>query len=538
MEGTWLSILPPIVAIGAAFISRRIIPALLAGILTGTFIASSGDFIYMITRSLEIIFMQTEFTNFKSITAFTNSWNLFIVLFCLVLGTMINMLNRAGGAKAYGEWASQKIKSRRGASLSTMGLGTLIFFDDYFNCLTVGAVMRPVTDKFRISRAKLAYLIDSTTAPVCILAPISSWVIEVMTQLKNSGVGTGANAIYQGNPFVLFLNTIFLNSYAWLTLVMVFCISFFKMDFGPMKKHEEYAEKTGNVFNGKEPNQEQKGFHVKTNPNGKLKDLTLPLFVFISLIIGFMFYTGGHFLFGGTHSLIETMQNMHAAKSMFYGGFLGVIFTIIYFSFRKLIAPKEFLEIMVYSFKVMFPVVMTLFLAWSLGTVIKQEVKTGVFIASLISQDFPIFMLPAIIFAFSCLTAFATGTSWGTFAIMIPICVPLAVAVSPELLVPMIAAVLSGAIYGDHTSPISDTTILSSIGSGCYHMDHVATQAPYSGLVAFICFFGFIITGYTYTLGTGFASLLSLGFGLTMLLTTLMIIRKKTAFQSNLSPQS
>ncbi len=499
MEYGGLSLLPPIVAIVAAFITRKIVLSLASGILVGTLISSKGNIFLALEKAFTIFWEKTEFSHFQSWEQFQSSWNLFVILFCCLLGAIINLLNRAGGARAYGVWAAGKVKSRLGAQMSTMFLGIIIFFDDYFNCLTVGAVMQPVTDKFKISRAKLAFIIDSTTAPVCILAPLSSWVVEVITQLKNAG-------IEEHLAPQIFLESIFFNFYAWFALLMVALVSIFKWDFGPMRKHEKIAEETGNLFGGTLPDVSQE--ENVSSAEGRLRDLLLPLGVLISAIVYFMF-------------------SYNTAQSLFWGGVIGLSFTIIFFFVEKTMTLREMARTILMSTKTMFPVVMTLILAWSISEVIKEEVKTGEYLSHFLTSSFILFLLPAIVFLLSGIVAFATGTSWGTFAIMIPIIVPLSAKVSPDLLVPMLAAVLSGSVYGDHTSPISDTTILSSIGAGCPHMDHVATQSPYSGMVAIVSLFSFVLSGLCLQFDIFYPFLVGIVFGLVALPLFLRAFSKK-----------
>jgi tetracycline resistance efflux pump len=517
---TWLSLLPPLITIIIAFLSRRIIISLFFGILSGAFIAAEYNLVAAGKKTALVIWDKIELANLQSLEAFNNSWNLFILLFCILLGTLIGMFYRTGGASAYGRWALNRIKSRRGASLATMFLGWIIFFDDYFNCLTVGAVMRPVTDQFKISRAKLAYLIDSTTAPICILAPVSTWVVEVINQLRIAGVK---------EPFELFMKAIIFNTYSWLAIFLVFLVSISRRDFGPMKSIELRALIDGEL-GAIEMDPDDPKYSVFRHDDSKIaymRDLAIPLIIFIMLCIGFMFYTGNATIFGGKNSLLIALQKMHLAKSLFWGGLLGVILALFYYLARKLLTLREAGEIFFKSIKIMFPVVLTLLFAWSLGAIISQDLQTGVYLATLFKDSLTIAYLPVIIFFVSCLVSFSTGTSWGTFAIMIPIAVPLAQTLAPELMIPMIGALLAGAIFGDHASPISDTTILSSVGAGCEHMDHVITQVPYSILVAFSCCGGFLTSGFMINIGLMPTGILSMLISLIILTTLFFLITKK-----------
>lgn len=524
MDYGWLSLIPPIVAIFLAFITRKVIPSLLAGIIIGALIATHWGVGAGLLKTVTIIWQSSEVGNFASLTKFLGSWNLFILLFTITLGIIVALVSRAGGARAYGEWAVSRVQSKKGASFATMFLGVMIFFDDYFNSLTVGTVMKPVTDKFKMSRAKLAYLIDSTAAPVVILAPVSSWVAEVVAQLRNAGIGT----TYPGNPFGLFMQTVFYNTYAWMTLIMVLFVCWGKFEFGSMKKHEDEAQKTGDLFYGNKDMENREKESLGTiSKKGAIVDLILPLLVMIVCVVGFMLYTGNYHLFGGTNSFVEAFKNMNSAKSLFYGGGISLVFSVVFFMIRRAFPAKEIPALFWKGFKLMLMANTILILAWSIGTIIKADLKTGEYIASIITGRIPMAFIPAILFILSCLVSFSTGTSWGTFGIMIPIAVPLAATAAPELMVPMIAAILAGAIYGDHVSPISDTTILSSTGAGCYHIDHVKTQYPYATAVALVCFVGFLVTGFTIKLGLVVAGALNFLLCLLGLLGVMKFLNKK-----------
>lgn len=528
----WLSIIPPLLTIAMAFYSRKILPSLLVGIFSGSLIAAKWNPWEALVHSTTVIWKKTEIVNFATWESFNGSWNLFILLIVFIIGLFIGLLYCTGGAVAYGEWAQKRIKSRRGAAVSTMFLGFVIFFDDYFNCLTLGAVMRSVTDRFKIARAKLAYLIDSTAAPICILAPVSTWAIEVITQMRNSGVST----TYPGDPYQIFLSSLFLNSYAWLTLLMVFLVAYSQKDFGPMKRMEEgaLAGDDQTIESGDEQTKVKKGYvQTETNKNAKIRDLAFPLAVFLGLIFSAMLYTGDFTLFGGKNGFVKALQNMHTLKAMFWGGMVGLGIIIVYFFARGLLGVSELFKTVGRSVVHMAPVATVLLLAWSLGSIIAEDLKTGLFVAELLTGNFPTFLLPIVVFAFSCLISFATGTSWGTFAIMIPITMPLAFTLAPDLLPAMLGALLGGAVYGDHTSPISDTTILSSIGAGSKHMDHVISQAAYGGLVAGICLVGYIIAGLLEDSGIMVQSVASLAWGVTALVVILKIYSRSPASVSS-----
>ncbi|PWJ87135.1 transporter (NhaC family) [Oceanotoga teriensis] len=524
--GFW-SLIPPIVAIGLAFLTKRVLLSLFAGILSGALIVTHGNIIDAFVKIIKLMWDNLEFSNFKSFESFNDSWNLFILLFLIILGIMVALISRAGGALAYGNWASKKINSKKGASLSTFLLGILIFLDDYFNSLTVGTVMKPVTDKHNISRAKLAYIIDSTAAPICIIAPISSWVAEVISQLTQSGVGTGELSNF--NPYNVFLSSIFFNSYAILTIFMVILISVKKFDFGPMYEHEYNAEFNNDLFNGNKDASNEVEMDVIPGKNGKVIDLVLPVLVLIISIISFMLYTGDFVLFGGENNLAVAFENMNSAFALFWGGLISLIFTIIYFLIRKTINFKEFGSLSYKGFKMMLPAIKILIFAWTIGSIIRNDLQTGEYIVSLASDNFPIEIMPALFFIISGIVSFSTGTSWGTFGILIPIAIPMALHTGRlDLIIPMVSGVLSGAIYGDHASPISDTTILSSTGAGCHHIDHVQTQFPYATTVAIISFTGFLIVGFLAKFGLLIAGSISLIFGFITLYFAVKILHNKT----------
>jgi len=525
MEYGWLSLVPPIVAIGAAYITKKVVPSLLSGILIAALIVSDWSVWPAIKKMFSTFVDNVEVTNFLSMKSFSNSWNLFIILYLISLGIIIALVNRSGGALAYGEWAAKKIKSKKDACTSTMFLGILIFFDDYFNSLTVGTVMKPITDKFKVSRAKLAYLVDSTAAPIVILAPVSGWVAEVLSQMRIAGIGDTA----PGTPFGVFMKTVFLNSYAWMTLLMVFLVARGRVEYGPMKEFEDHAHETADVHVGKE---EAKGTQEITG-KGRVSDLVLPIAVMFASVFGFMLQTGGYTLFGGKSNFVQSLLDMNSAKALFWGGMVTLAFTLILFLPRKLFSLKEVPLLFIRGFNLMRPALVILVLAWTIGSFIKSDLGTGNYIASILSEDFPVAFLPAIFFLLSCLMAFSTGTSWGTFGIMIPIAVPLAVAIAPEQMVSILAAILGGAVYGDHSSPISDTTILSSTGSQCNHIDHVRTQFPYATTVASVCLVGYIILGFTVQLGTFAMISINILLCTLGLLGVLKVLNKKNSEEEN-----
>ncbi len=464
---TFLALLPPIIAIVLALITKEVYMSLFIGILSGSLLYTMFHPVQTVTKTFDTI-----------ISKLADGWNVGIIIFLVILGIMVSLINKAGGSAAYGEWAAKKIKGRKGASLATFALGAMIFVDDYFNCLTVGSVMRPVTDKSKISRAKLAYLIDATAAPICIIAPISSWAAAV-TSVAPDGEGLS-----------LFIRSIPYNFYALLTIVMIIAISIMGFDYGPMKKHELNALKGDLFTTGKEENNAEAA-PVNTK-KGRVLDLVLPVIVLIvSCVIG-MVYTGG--FFDGV-DFITAFADCDASVGLVLGSFIALAFTFIYYLATRRLNFKELTDSFTEGFKAMVPAIMILTFAWTLSG-ITMDLGAKVFVAEFVRANAAglTWLLPAIVFVIAIGLAFSTGTSWGTFGILLPI----VCAVFPgggELMVISISACLAGAVCGDHCSPISDTTIMASAGAQCNHINHVYTQLPYALTVAAVSFVAFLVAG-------------------------------------------
>ena len=478
--GSMWSLLPPIVAIGLALITKEVYSSLFAGIITGgiLFAISSGT-------GFEGFFGAV--VNEGIISNLADSYNAGILMFLVVLGIIVVLMNKAGGSRAYGEWAAAHIKSRKGACISTFLLGCLIFVDDYFNCLTVGSVMRPVTDKHKVSRAKLAYLIDATAAPVCIIAPISSWAAAV------SGTVEGVNGIQ------LFISTIPYNLYALLTIIMVLFIALSDVDFGSMKRHEDNA-RNGDLFTS---GQKIWGEDDKpVNHKGKVIDLILPVIILIFMCVMGMIYTGG--FFSGA-DFITAFSECDASYGLALGSLGALLLIIVYYICRGVLKFGDCMDSVVLGFRHMVPAILILMFAWTLKTMTSM-LDAPVFVSGLVEQFTALQMLlPFILFAVAVGLSFATGTSWGTFGILIPIVTGVfstslasveETGVIPEMVIICISACLAGAVCGDHCSPISDTTIMSSTGAQCDHVNHVSTQIPYALLVAGVCLVGYLISGF------------------------------------------
>lgn len=468
---TPLSLLPPIIAIVLALITKEVYSSLFIGIVTGALLYANFNPELTLTSMIDTL-----------ITSVGDSWNVGILIFLVVLGAFVSIMNKAGGSAAYGRWAAERIKSRKGAMLSTMGLGVLIFIDDYFNCLTVGSVMAPVTDKFKISRAKLAYIIDATAAPVCIIAPISSWAAAVSSTAEGAGI----------DGLTLFVQTIPYNLYALLTLAMIVMISFMGFDFGKMKRHEYIAEKTGNLYGGgvNEYAGAQNGAEDK---KGYVIDLVLPVIMLIACCIVGMIYTGGFF---DGESFQQAFANSDASVGLALGSVVALVLMAILYLPRKVIKFKDFCDGLPEGFRQMVPAILILSFAWTLAGFCRSSLGAGDFVGAYVQANAGASaFLPMIMFLIATGLAFATGTSWGTFGILIPI----ATAIFPEMneiLVITISACLAGAVCGDHISPISDTTIMSSSGAQSNHIEHVSTQIPYAMVVAAVCVVGYILAGF------------------------------------------
>lgn len=492
---TFVSLLPPIIAIVLALITKEVYMSLFIGILSGSLIYTMFNPVQTVTKTFDTI-----------IAKLADGWNVGIIIFLVILGIMVSLINKAGGSAAYGEWAAKKIKGRKGASLATFALGAMIFVDDYFNCLTVGSVMRPVTDKSKISRAKLAYLIDATAAPICIIAPISSWAAAV-TSVAPEGEGLS-----------LFMRSIPYNFYALLTIVMIITISLMKFDYGPMKKHELNAL-NGDLFTtGKEEN-EAEAAPVLTK-KGRVLDLVLPVVVLIiSCVIG-MVYTGG--FFDGV-DFITAFSDCDASVGLVLGSFIALAFTFIYYLVTRRLTFKELTASFTEGFRAMVPAIMILTFAWTLSG-ITMDLGAKVFVAEFVRGNAAglTWLLPAIVFVIAIGLAFSTGTSWGTFGILLPI----VCAVFPgggELMIISISACLAGAVCGDHCSPISDTTIMASAGAQCNHINHVSTQLPYALTVAAVSFVTFLLAGLIQN------ALITLPIGIVLMILVLFVIKKVTA---------
>ena len=494
MYATFWSLVPAFVAIILALITKEVYSSLFLGILVGGIFYSGFNFEGTINHVFQNGF----------IGVLSDSYNVGILIFLVILGAMVSMMNKAGGSAAFGRWAATHIKSRVGAQLATILLGCLIFIDDYFNCLTVGSVMRPVTDKHKISRAKLAYLIDATAAPVCIIAPISSWAAAV------TGFVEGADG------FSIFIRAIPYNFYAILTVVMMIVLVVSKTEYGPMKQHELNALK-GDLHSTPAGAADKFEDEVAGNPKGKVMDLVLPVAALIICCIIGMIYTGGFFDGVG---IVEAFSGCDASVGLAYGSFFGLVFTILFYMARKVLTFKDCMNSLPEGFKAMVPAILILTMAWSLKSM-TDSLGAAPYVEALVKGSAAGLMnfLPAIVFLVGCILAFASGTSWGTFGILIPIVVD-AFAADPTMMIIAISACMAGAVCGDHCSPISDTTIMASAGAQSNHINHVNTQLPYAITVAAVSFVTYIVAGFVKT------AWIALPVGIVLMIGTLFVMKK------------
>ena len=494
-ETAW-ALTPPVIAIALALITKEVYSSLFLGILTGAFLNAGFDLV----GTLNQVFQE------GLLTVLSDKWNVGILIFLIILGMMVQLMNRTGGSAAFGQWASTHIKSRAGAQLATMLLGCLIFIDDYFNCLTVGSVMRPVTDKYNISRAKLAYLIDSTAAPVCIIAPISSWAAAV------SGFVKGENGIS------IFVQSIPFNFYALLTLAMMVIIIFLGIDYGPMKTHEENALK-GDLFTTGITEEAAETLRKGEKKIGSVIDLVLPIVMLIICCVIGMIYTGGFFEDKG---FVDAFANSDASVGLVLGSAVALIITVAFYLIRQSLPFADCMDCLPEGFKQMVPAMLILSFAWALKAM-TDSLGAAKYVASVVESSAGNLMnfLPAIIFLIAVFLAFASGTSWGTFGILIPIVVSCFQGVDHQLMIISISACMAGAVCGDHCSPISDTTIMSSAGAQCIHLNHVTTQIPYAMTVAVVSFFTYLVAGFTKSAPA------SLCFGVVILCMGLMAMRRR-----------
>ena len=514
-QSAW-SLLPPVIAIVLALITKEVYSSLFIGIFSGALLYSGFNLVTTLNHVFyhEVEIAEGETATYGMISVLADSYNMGILIFLVILGVMVQLMNRTGGSAAFGNWASQRIKTREGAQLSTILLGVLIFIDDYFNCLTVGSVMKPVTDGHKISRAKFAYLIDATAAPVCMIAPVSSWAAAVATYAED------------GQGLKLFITAIPYNFYSLLTFVFIIAICLMGFDYGSMALHEYNAMYKDDLYTtGERVDKELENEDV--NPNGKVIDLILPVIFLIAISVFALIYVGGFFdgnpdnidpVTGNYHNFLNAFGNTDATVALPWAGAIALVFAILYLICRKVASFKDCMDAVPKGFMAMVPPILILTFATALKNV-TTDLGAKYFVADLMSNGAESLanFLPAIIFLVACFLSFSTGTSWGTFGILIPIV--LAIFPTGELQVIGMSACLAGAVCGDHCSPISDTTIMSSAGAQCNHINHVSTQLPYAITVAAVSFVSFIIAGFVQNW------MIVLPIGIALMIATLFVIK-------------
>ncbi|SHO58535.1 Na+/H+ antiporter NhaC family protein [Vibrio quintilis] len=488
-----LSLLPPVVALGLAIFTHRVLLSLGIGIILGALLLSD----YSAFSSISYVFDKVSGLVVED--GGINSWNMSIIAFLVLLGMMTAMLSLSGGTRAFAIWAQDRVKGKKGSQFLAAFLGVFIFVDDYFNSLAVGSIARPVTDRAGVSRAKLAYILDSTAAPMCIIMPASSWGAYIMTIISGILISHGMT---EYTPLGAYMQLVPMNFYAIFALLMVFVMIWLQLDIGPMKRHEK-----GNSYSAESDEQMtdlKDELDIPESDKGKVSDLIVPILALIAATIFAMMWTGWQSLAADNHAftVLGAFENTDVGMSLVYGGSFGLLVSLIRVM-TKVIAWADIYKTLWIGAKSMFGAILVLFFAWTIGAIIK-DMKTGAYLSSLVQGNIPVTLLPVILFVLSGCMAFATGTSWGTFGIMLPIAGDIAGASDISLMLPMLGAVLAGSVFGDHCSPISDTTILSSTGARCRHIDHVSTQLPYALLVAGVSLVGYVVLGMTDSLSLSF----------------------------------
>ncbi|MGQ0286131.1 Na+/H+ antiporter NhaC family protein [Pasteurellaceae bacterium 22721_9_1] len=501
------SVVPPVLALSLAIITRRVLLSLSLGILIGSLMLSDGSistaFSYLTDRVSSLLYSFDENGQFA-----LNDSNVHIIIFLLLLGILTALLSVSGSNQAFAEWAQKRIKDRRGAKLMAACLVFVTFIDDYFHSLAVGAIARPVTDRFRVSRAKLAYILDSTAAPMCVMMPVSSWGAYIMTLIAGL---LAEHAITGYTPFGAFITMSALNLYAIFSMIMVFVVAYFAFDIGPMARHERLALEQADAAN---ENEDQVKGHVR--------NLVLPIVALILGTVAMMMYTGNEALAADNKpfDVLGAFENTTVGISLVVGGVTALVVSTLLIIANRNVSFNEYAKAYLLGMKSMMGAIAILFFAWTINKVV-GDMQTGKYLSTLISGNLNAAYLPTLLFILGAAMAFSTGTSWGTFGIMLPIAASIAVNAAPELLLPCLSAVMAGAVCGDHCSPVSDTTILSSTGAKCNHIDHVTTQLPYALLVAFATCIGYLVIGFTQSGWLGFAATAG------VLVLSVLIVRKR-----------
>jgi Na+/H+ antiporter NhaC len=521
MEPNILSLLPPFIVLFLGYATRNIWLSLFAGIFSAAFIATGFSPVETLTLAFSKLFLNLDIDKFFFPSRFWQSWNSFICIFLFILGILVTLMRYSGGAFAYGNAIKSRIKDKKSAETSSLVLSMILFVDDYFSSLTVGSVMRPITDKMKIPRAKLAFLVDSMSAPLAILCPFSSWVAAIIGFLKENGISSvpTENTLIIASPLSTYLSMIPYIFYSFIIMGTTFFIVRRGVSFGLMGKHEEIARATGNLVGGQKI-QDDTSYdpHERNKRNASLIDFLFPILTLMVCVISGLLFSGEAAIFCGSRSCIEALQNSSAAIALFTGGIFTLLICTLFFLFRRKIALKELPSLYWEGILLMLPAVIVLILAWTLGDILRNDLMTGDYIAITMVGSFSVPLLPVLFFGASCLISLSIGSSWGTAAIMFPIAIPMVVAVSNAetpttmaalpLFYPILGAVLSGCVAGDHISPISDTTVMSATSTGSPHMDHVRTQMTYAIPVIIVTALAFLMVGYLLTVVSAMIALL------------------------------
>lgn len=533
-----LSVAPPIIVLIIGYLTKRIISSLIVGIFCASLIATNYKIIESIKVFSGYLWKNLEFATFFSPSQFWDTTNLFICIFLFILGIFVVMLQHSGGVFAYGSVVKKYIRSKKSAETSSVFLSTLLFLDDYFSSLTVGSVMYPLTDAQKIPRAKLAFLVDSMAAPLAILCPFSSWVAATLGFLRENGISeaNSPETLIIASPISAYIHIIPFIFYSFILIFAVWFIVRKKISYGLMRQHELIAIKTGNLFGGAKPYKEKKKDTNHTNDNTSLLDFFMPVVTLLVSIFSGMLFSGNWQGFGGTRPMVQALQNSNAYIALFIGGIASLIICSIFFVARKRIKLKELPKIYWEGSVLMGPAIVVLMLAWTLGDILRHDLFTGQYLANVMLGSVSIELLPAILFVTATLIAFSIGSSWGTAAMMFPIAIPLIVSMlefttTPNLqdvpiLFPILGAVLSGCVAGDHISPISDTTVMSATSSRTPHMDHVRTQMPYAIPIIIATTISFVFTGYLSQCGY-LCSLIGVFIGCGLVAGSFLLLNKK-----------
>ncbi|GLP96686.1 Na+/H+ antiporter NhaC family protein [Paraferrimonas sedimenticola] len=487
-----LSLIPPLLAISMAVVTRKVLPSLGVGILAGILMLTQFDLGAAATHLAQTVsglFVEDGGANWG---------NLYILLFLVILGATTALISASGSARAFADWARQRIRTKRDAKLLTMALGVVVFIDDYFNSLVVGSVSRPITDRYYVSRAKLAYILDSTAAPVCVISPVSSWGAYIIALIGGLLAARGYDG---GGQLATFVQMIPMNFYAIFALILLFAVVWFGLDVGPMLRHEIKAQK-GELYDPERGNPPGTNAELEEANNGSVAGLFGPIITLVVATASFMVASGAAELAdaGQAFSILGAFENTNVGYSLFNGSVAGLAVTLV-FAFKQRLEGQLIVQAVIAGARSMLPAAYILLFAWAIGGII-GEVETGKYLVSQLEGAIAPEYMPMVLFLLAGFTAFSTGTSWGTFGIMLPIAADMAMGTDTTLMLPMLSAVLAGAVFGDHCSPISDTTILSSTGAGCHHIDHVTTQLPYALMVAGISLVGYLVLGMTHSLIT------------------------------------